>query len=222
MLLRPALKRVLFPRLDVSPNFVVQNGSASALTTYTFSNVRLKAGGGDGHVIVGVSGVNVTADRTISDFTIGGTKAVSLFQAAGTPGGQFHRQAFYGVQAPGSYGDIVVTWSAAQLRTHYAVWDVRNLQNLAATDSASDHDLTATLNCDVLAGGAIIAMSVTNSSGTITWGGSAVGVYDDTTLVATVRYAGAQYQSPTELADVPFSATISAGTAPASIAMALR
>ena len=143
----------------VTLSAAANTSSTTDLTEYTFSGVAFSTAAADRRVVVGVSGSTGTA--SVASMTIGGVSAALLkAQAAGDLTAELWQAAV----PTGATGDIVVTWSAGQLRTGIGVW-------AAYGASATPHDTCNDLGDDpsdtvnVIAHGAVIAYAANDNGG---------------------------------------------------------
>lgn len=161
--------------VPVALDYRTAGGSGFDLSAYTFSSVDIGTASAGRYVIVSFTGTNVSASRSVSSVTIGGVTATQLLSSGASGGGAFIDFAVYIAKVPtGTTGDIVITWSAAQLRCGYAVWAATGVLSTTAVDTASGSTATSTAqtrDVNTLLGGAVIGSSTTNSSGTATWAG---------------------------------------------------
>src|SRR3990167_11105596 len=89
--------------------FLQVNGSATDLTTYTFSAENLGVAASDRFIVVTITGRSSDGGaRTIDTVTIGGVTATINIQIANS--GSFNGIATAAVPT-GTTGDIVITWS---------------------------------------------------------------------------------------------------------------
>jgi len=169
-----------FPRRPVAssatPTLSYQTATADAgdLTTYSFSSTAIGTDTGSTRtVIVAVYGVNITALRTISTFTVGGVSGVAVHSRTDTTGGQFSTIAFYAFTGvSGTTGTVSITWSGSQLRTAIGVWAAYDLSSTTAVATGGSGSLSApTLDVNVNADGMVLAAAHANGSSTYAWTG---------------------------------------------------
>lgn len=149
--------------------FREQRVNASDLTTYTFSAVNIGSPDAGRTVFVAVTGAG-TAGRTITGVTIGGVSATQAIQQAHSASESAVVAIFAADVPTDSTADIVVTWSAGQLRTGIGVWTANGISSLTPVDTATSQadpatDTLTTVNGRV----AIVAYYQRSDPGTVTW-----------------------------------------------------
>lgn len=140
-------------------DFEMQNSGA---TTYTYTGKAIGTASAYRHIIVAIAANTNVASRTISSVTVGGISATAAVSAEST-NTVFTRVAVYIAAVPtGTTADIVVTYSAAQLRSAIGVYAAYNLLSTTPTStgtSSSDVDpMTASLT--VNAGGVAVGVAM--------------------------------------------------------------
>lgn len=164
--------------------------SSSTSSTYTFSSRSIGSTGNSRYCIIAVDGVSDTALRTISSVTLdygtGAQAASALVTAPSSPAGAWTVTALYSVACPsGTTGTVVVTWSAAQVRTGIGIWAVYNSNGTASntqTSTASTGSVTLNVPAN---GGGIAAIEGTSGGSSYSWSGLTEN-YDE--LVTSVTY----------------------------------
>lgn len=156
----------------LSYSFLQSAADTSNTTTYTFSSQNIGTAASDRSIVVLAvcRGVNTT---TSCSMTIAGQSAtVDLF--AGSGSNDYIAVGRASVPT-GTTGNIVVTWSAGQLRCAYAAWRVTG-GSLALDDSATATGFGTTATDLVVTSsdnGLIVAGHTTpNSAATTVWSGA--------------------------------------------------
>lgn len=147
------------PASIVYTDYEIQNSGA---TTYTYTGKAIGTAAGSRRVIVAIAGDTNVGSRTISSVTIGGVSATQAVTAENA-GTVLHRLAIYIAIVPtGTTADVVVTYSAAQLRSAVAVYAAYGLKSSTATSTGTDTDdsdpMTASLT--ISAGGIAVAIAM--------------------------------------------------------------
>lgn len=189
-------------------------------STYTFATKSIGAVGSNRLIVVGVSGANATAGRTISAFTIGGVAATQLLFKQTSGGGAFVDVGLYALLvAAGATASVVVTWSAAQLRCGIGIWAAYNILNDTALATAFDSTSSLSTTLSIPAAG--IAVGYAGATGasapTYTWAGLTE-TFDET-VEPNSTHTGANLNAPMIQTGLTVTATPSAYTA-GSILMA--
>lgn len=123
-------------------------------TTYTFSTRAIGSAALNRAVIVGVGGLNVTAGRTISSLTVGGASATSINFQQTSAGGVFVDVGLYALRVDsGTTATVVITWSAAQVRTMIGVWAAYGVDSLTASATAQSSANPMSASLSIPAGG---------------------------------------------------------------------
>lgn len=150
--------------------FLQGANSTSGLTTYTFSSQNLGAADAARQIRVDIFARALSGNTTIDAVTVGGISATAVVQqfnasSASNVVGQFI------VNVPtGTTGDVVVTFSGAQLRAAIALSSSTDLNPTpTATYQSTDDPPTASVN--VVAGGDCAGCAVTGAGATWSWTG---------------------------------------------------
>lgn len=199
--------------------------NATTLSTYTFTTKQIGGAAANRLVVVGFSGINVTANRTVSSITVAGSSATAVNFQQVSSGGVFVDVGLYAIRLDaGATGTIVVNWSAAQLRTAIGVWAAYSVESATATATAQSSANPMSAGLTIQPGGICIgyASSFGGSTPTYTWSNLTEGFDRDYDAVATnSSYTGGQTQSPTA-ATPTIVATPSAFTAGYMVLAAFR
>lgn len=151
------------PTGGVKPSITFQalTSDVSNSTVYTYSGAALGTADPTRKILVCVMGSN--AGLAAPTVTVAGSTATVQASIVGAANAT---TALYSVAlASGTTGNIVVTWSAGQVRTSIAVWATYNLTSGTVVNSASSAVATASLNVNLTAGD---IMAVCGESGTST------------------------------------------------------
>jgi hypothetical protein len=143
----------------------IDSGSA---TTYTFSGKTLGAAASDRIIVVGTFSTN--AVKTVSAVTIGGVSAAQVVAATNSGGEQC---ALWQAAVPtGTTGDIVVTWSGAEVGCGIGVWRIVGATSAAHASSGVSGASPLSSTLDIPANGVAIAYSgAASSNRTAAWTG---------------------------------------------------
>tara|TARA_R110000764_G_scaffold1253_2_gene4852 strand:+ start:7048 stop:7797 length:750 start_codon:yes stop_codon:yes gene_type:complete len=142
--------------------------NAATSTAYTFSSQALGAAVSDRIIVVG--GFSTNAVRTVSSVTIGGVSAAQIVAATNSGGEQC---ALWQASVPsGTTGDVVWTWSGAEVGMGIGVWRIVNAAASAHASSGVTGASALSSTLDIPANGAAIAYSGAASvNRTATWTG---------------------------------------------------
>jgi hypothetical protein len=200
------------------PSFSYRNayGSASNLTTYTFSNSDIGDPSPDRYIVVYGSAYTGSGGttRSVSSVTIGGVTANLDYSSGAVALPTFFAKALV---PTGTTGNVVVTFSAGVVNCAIAVYAVYGLKSTTAVDSdAGTLASGASLTLDTEQGGMIFGgcnlfsstagsvtgltldFDVTTDSGQKIYGGSAKTTANSTTVTFNLtgsarRYAAVSY-----------------------------
>lgn len=143
-------------------NFQALTSDVSNSTVYTFTSAAIGSASPARTVFVYVGGSN--AGLAAPAVTVGGSTATLVTSVVDASSNA--TSALYAISvATGTTANVVVTWSAGQVRTSIAVWAAYNLVSNTAAATATSNAATASLNLNTLAGDIII---VAGESGTAT------------------------------------------------------
>ena len=141
---------------------------SSSATAYTFSGQALGAAASDRIIVVG--GFSTNAVQTVSSVTIGGVSATQVVAATNSGGEQC---ALWQAAVPsGTTGDIVWTWSGAEVGMGIGVWRIIGATASAHASSGVTGASALSSTLDIPENGVAIAYSGSaSSSRTATWSG---------------------------------------------------
>lgn len=151
--------------------FLQTNGSATNLTTYTFTAENLGAASSDRKIIVAITGRSSDgAARSISTVTIGGVSASIAVQQS--TNGNESGIAIASVPT-GTSGDIVIVFSNTMGNCDIGTFSTTGVSSDTPTDSGASTANPGTYDLDVTAGGVAVAISSVDieSANMNTWAG---------------------------------------------------
>ena len=196
MLLRPALRQILFAPRVVALTNPSNNSSESDLTTYTFSTQALGDADPGRHIIVACSGESISGGSAVSSITIAGITATILKQKSFNVGGVDETTAIAIAAVPtGTTGDVVIVFSAGMVRGFASVF---RMVGGSATAHATAEVATGTTDPPTLTiavpgnGGCVACVGYFATSGTTTWTGLTE-AYDNLQGTATFSSAYANF-----------------------------
>jgi hypothetical protein len=148
--------------------YLAAASNANDLSTYTFASQSLGASASNRTILIGVHGrASGGTAYTIDSVTVAGESAdpvVALFQF----GTNSLVAALYAVDLPtGTTGDVVVTFSRAQLRAAIGLWRATDIDYAAPHDTGSSSANSPTDTLNVVAGG--FAIGVASVGAGVTW-----------------------------------------------------
>lgn len=180
--------------------------SSADLTAYTFSAHDIGTAAVDRIVVVGTKGVSALAS-TLSTVTIGGVSAtIAVQQNTDVTGQTFHAGISYAFVPSGATGDIVVTFSAAQVRAAVMVYALAAAS--APTQTIASAADPAVLTLDILANGLAIGIGTVNQATTQTWANL---TEDSDTTVESSNYGSASAEFATEQTDLAITTDYGTG-----------
>jgi hypothetical protein len=148
-------------------------GSASDLSTYTFSGVSIGTAGANRHVIVGIMSLADNLGVTgISSVTIGGVTATTQVAVNDTATGSFSALVIAAVPT-GTTGDVVVNMTTTQARLRIGVWAAYDLTSpTAVTTNQSKNANPSVLNINTQAGDIVVGVGFNNTASSVSWTGA--------------------------------------------------
>lgn len=161
------------PLVTVPPSISYRDapGSASDLSTYTFSGVSIGTAGTNRHVIVGIMSLDNSLGLTgISSVTVGGV-STSTESASNAADGSFAALVIAAVPT-GTTADIVVNMTTTQARLRIGVWAAYDLVSPTAAATAQSVADPATLSLNVQLGDIVVACGFNNTTSTASWTGA--------------------------------------------------
>lgn len=183
----------------------------------TFSTRAIGTAAANRLVVVGVTGFNGVALRSVLSLTVAGVSATIVKATPGTNGAA---EVWIAAVPTGATGDIVVTWSGGVQRTGIGVWAIYGASATAYDTGNSTADpLTDTINIDN--GGVLIACEFSQGSGgtvTTTW--TNITENYDESIEGNTSQSGASDAFATAQTGRTITATFSAGTVDQALAMA--
>lgn len=198
-----------------SVSFQALTSLTTDLTTYTFTGAALGTADSTRRIVAVVTGAN--ANRTISSATIGGVAASIAVQVTG--GTNITSGIIIADVPTGTTGDVVVTWSAAQVRCSVAVFAVYNLLSSTAVATASDTAATSSLNVNIQTGDILIVGGCGNAGSSSPTGYSER--YDSTDAEGN-SHGGGDYTATSTESPRTVTQTWSGTTVRASVAAVFR
>lgn len=191
-------------------------GDTANASTYTFTSRNIGPAAADRVVLVFFAGGRTSGDYSITGFTIGGVAATPRYASTQNDGTKVF---LYSLLVPGgTSATVVVTTSTALARASISIYAAVGLLSETPTDTAEALG-NPTLDCDVLAGGFIIAGYCERNSGTISWSG----LTKDTQVTAEVEFSTASTNFNAPHTPQAISASYSGSSnLPKSIACAFR
>lgn len=197
-------------------SFAYINGSAANSGTdqaaYTFSDVPLGDPDDTRTIVVAVAG-RAGTNRSISGVTVAGVAATEIAQSSNTAGGFDSITGIYRADVPiGASGDIIVTFSGGMVRAGIAAYRMVRGAPGAYDSTIANSGTSGTI--DVPAGGAALAVTLTNAAATATWAGLAEDV--DMVLESTSSFSTASGKFESAQFDLSVSATWSSSSRPTS------
>ncbi len=142
---------VLAKPSQIISTFLEFEGATANESEYTFSSMDFGAAAADRQIVAFVSARSASGSETISSVTIGGVTATEIEQQ--TSGN--NKSGLYIANVPtGTSGDVVVTYSATQLRSACALYRLTGLSSATPHDSVSGS--SETVDVDAPANGVII------------------------------------------------------------------
>ena len=126
------------PEPDIGTLTATDSDSSGAnATSYTFSGKDFGSASADRKIIVGIVGRSSSAN-TISSVTIGGVSATSI---AGVVDENNTAASYYVADVPsGTSGDVVVTFSATNLRCGIVVYGATGIKSIVSHSTDIEHD----------------------------------------------------------------------------------
>lgn len=201
-----------------SITFTDSDGSASDLTTYTFTSKSIGTENPTRKVIVSVSSIaDALGSTSISSLTVGGISAtVAVSQVSGDGG--FCGLAIADVPT-GTTASVVVTMANLQSRMGIGVWAAYDLTSSTPTDTATSTADPASLNLDLVAGDIAVAAVFNNTNGTATWTG-ATERFD--AIIDGAQYSGADFSAVSDEAPRTIECDYSATSRDVGVSAAWR
>ena len=152
----------------VAITFTESATSTSNLTTYTFSSLNLGTASSGRQIVVAAFG---TSSQTISTLTVGGISASLIVGRTDTSSER--RVELWAAPVPtGTSGDVVVTWSGAQIRSGVGVFSMTGALS-TANDTQSDAVASgaSSVSLNIPSNGGAIAVGDSATSGLNSWTG---------------------------------------------------
>ncbi len=168
-----AIQQVLMAMGRAIPSISYRDapGSASDLSTYTFSGVSIGTAGANRHVIVGIMSIDSSLGATgISSVTIGGVTA-SIQKTYNDADGTYAALTIAAVPT-GTTADIVFNMTTTQARLRIGLWAAYDLTSLTAVAVAQSGDDPSVLNLNVQAGDIVVGVGFNNTAASSSWTGA--------------------------------------------------
>lgn len=146
--------------------------SSSDLTTYTFSTQNLGVADSARYIIVGIMARAIGGSTTVSSVTVGGISATLVVEHFNSSSNSDYAGLWIAAVPTGTTGDVVVTFSAGQLRAHIDLWRAVNISSATATDTDKSTASPPSVALDIPAGGFAIGCGCSGAGGSsCTWTG---------------------------------------------------
>ena len=168
-------------------------------SSYTFASMSFGDAAADRHIAVGIVS-RASANRTISDVTIGGVTATPIVNERNPDGGNTTNMAIFIAEVPsGTSGNVVVDFTNTQIRCAITVWRIIGSTGVSPSNGFSTVSNPST-DLDIPAGGVACAISYTQANTDAVW----TGLTEDTDADVegtTSQYSSAHDEFATEQTD---------------------
>lgn len=154
-------------------SFLTSAGSATDLTTYTFSDQTFGTASSDRYIVLTINSRDAGENNPqVSSVTIGGVSASIVVQDVNQATNANISAIAIAAVPTGETGDVVITFNTEVLRCVIALYKVTELYQTTPSDTDSSTASSPSVSLDIPAKGFSIATACTASdSGTFSWTG---------------------------------------------------
>jgi hypothetical protein len=185
----------------------VDGTNKNSVAVYTFSGLAIGTAAADRKVVVIISGTGIGGADAVSAVTVGGVSGTAVVSLTHSAAGDFTEEIWQADVPTGTTADVVVTWSATQMRSvGVGTYAVYGAASAAAATGTTETD-AANVAMTVPAGGVSFGGTGSNvSTGSVAWSSNLTEGYDELVESGVHGHSGAAKTNATALTAEDFYA----------------